>query len=123
MGCAAQTFRVAFLTSFDEARAAAPVGTTWSSSGEGIKPFSKTDFTEDLKKFDVPTLIQICVRSYVVIELILFASGYVGRSSTSHVRLPSQPGTQSTLYSVVLPSKCSLSASASARVWWTTPSR
>src|SRR5660398_28973 len=27
------------------------------------------------------------------------------------------------LYSVVLPSKCSLSASASARVWWTTPSR
>src|ERR1035438_3074802 len=90
---------------------------------EGIKPFSKTDFTEDLKKFDVPTLIQICVRSYVVIELILFASGYVGRSSTSHVRLPSQPGTQSTLYSVVLPSKCSLSASASARVWWTTPSR
>src|ERR1022692_1381014 len=77
----------------------------WSSSGEGIKPFSKTDFTEDLKKFDVPTLIQICVRSYVVIELILFASGYVGRSSTSHVRLPSQPGTQSTLYSVVLPSQ------------------
>jgi hypothetical protein len=29
----------------------------------------------------------------------------------------------STLYSVVLPSKCSVSASASARVWWTTPSR
>ena len=28
MGCAAQTFRVAFLTSFDEARAAAPIGTT-----------------------------------------------------------------------------------------------
>jgi len=29
-----------------------------------------------------------------------------------------------TLYSVVLPSKCSfLSASASWRVWWTTPSR
>ena len=27
------------------------------------------------------------------------------------------------LYSVVLPSKCSLSASASSRVWWTTPSR
>src|SRR5450756_1286145 len=26
-------------------------------------------------------------------------------------------------YSVVLPSKCSLSAPASARVWWTTPSR
>jgi hypothetical protein len=26
-------------------------------------------------------------------------------------------------YSVVLPSKCSLSASASSRVWWTTPSR
>jgi hypothetical protein len=26
-------------------------------------------------------------------------------------------------YSVVLPSKCSLSASASLRVWWTTPSR
>lgn len=26
-------------------------------------------------------------------------------------------------YSVVLPSKCSLSASASPRVWWTTPSR
>src|ERR1035437_4358820 len=34
-----------------------------------------------------------------------------------------QHGAQSTLYSVVLPSKCSLSASASARVWWTTPSR
>ncbi len=34
-----------------------------------------------------------------------------------------QPGAQSTLYSVVLPSKCSLSASASLRVWWTTPSR
>jgi hypothetical protein len=32
-------------------------------------------------------------------------------------------GAQSTLYSVVLPSKCSLSASASWRVWWTTPSR
>ena len=30
---------------------------------------------------------------------------------------------QSIFYSVVLPSKCSLSASASARVWWTTPSR
>src|SRR5665647_2228074 len=28
-----------------------------------------------------------------------------------------QPGAQSALYSVVLPSKCSLSASASARVW------
>ena len=33
------------------------------------------------------------------------------------------PGVQSDLYSVVLPSKCSLSFSASARVWWTTPSR
>src|ERR1039457_5548611 len=32
-------------------------------------------------------------------------------------------GTHSLFYSVVLPSKCSLSASASARVWWTTPSR
>jgi hypothetical protein len=32
-------------------------------------------------------------------------------------------GAQSTLYSVVLPSKCSSSFSASARVWWTTPSR
>ena len=32
-------------------------------------------------------------------------------------------GSQSYIYSVVLPSKCSLSASASARVWWTTPSR
>jgi hypothetical protein len=29
---------------------------------------------------------------------------------------------RSILYSVVLPSKCSLSATASARVWWTTPS-
>ncbi len=29
----------------------------------------------------------------------------------------------STSYSIVLPSKCSLSASASSRVWWTTPSR
>jgi len=33
------------------------------------------------------------------------------------------PGAQSALYSVVLPSKRSLSASASARVWWTMPSR
>ena len=33
------------------------------------------------------------------------------------------PGVQSTLYSDVLPSKCSLSASASSRVWWTTPGR
>jgi hypothetical protein len=32
-------------------------------------------------------------------------------------------GGQWTPYSVVIPSKCSLSASASARVWWTTPSR
>jgi hypothetical protein len=30
---------------------------------------------------------------------------------------------QSGVYSVVIPSKCSLSASASARVWWTMPSR
>jgi hypothetical protein len=30
---------------------------------------------------------------------------------------------QSTLYSVVLPSNCSSSLSASSRVWWTTPSR
>jgi hypothetical protein len=42
---------------------------------------------------------------------------YLGRSCGD------QPGDQSTLYSVVLPSKCSLSASASSRVWWTTPSR
>src|SRR5664280_2033355 len=34
-----------------------------------------------------------------------------------------RPDAQPALYSVVLPSKCSLSASASARVWWTTPSR
>ena len=32
-------------------------------------------------------------------------------------------GADSRRYSVVLPSKCSRSASASARVWWTTPSR
>jgi hypothetical protein len=30
---------------------------------------------------------------------------------------------QSTFYSVVLPSNCSSSLSASSRVWWTTPSR
>ena len=42
---------------------------------------------------------------------------YLGRSCGD------QPGAKSTLYSVVLPSKCSLSASASSRVWWTTPSR
>ena len=34
-----------------------------------------------------------------------------------------RPSAQSGVYSVVIPSKCSLSASASARVWWTTPSR
>src|ERR1019366_7063205 len=69
----------------------------------------------------------------------------IGGSSVSHVRPPLPLGrvarlqdhwgsststlraeigcAQSPLYSVVLPSKCSLSASASARVWWMTPSR
>jgi hypothetical protein len=36
---------------------AAPIGNDLGViAGEGIKPFSKTDFTEDLQKFDVPTV-------------------------------------------------------------------
>jgi len=55
-------------------------------------------------------------------DLIMVHDLYILYRFIQDLALP-QDGAQSTLYSVVLPSKCSLSASASARVWWTTPSR
>src|SRR5664280_2143212 len=49
---------------------------------------------------------------------------YGATEGTQHGRsCGDQAGAQSTRYSVVFPSKCSLSASASWRVRWTTPSR
>ena len=52
------------------------------------------------------------------------ARALTGRPTNSNwASCGNPPDALSTLYSVVLPSKCSLSASASARVWWTTPSR
>jgi hypothetical protein len=52
------------------------------------------------------------------------AGGVVEVGDGQDGRFPSQSAAfELVTYSVVLPSKCSWSASASWRVWWTTPSR
>jgi hypothetical protein len=55
--------------------------------------------------------------------LITPSPGHAHVNILAPLSADNHPSVQSDLYSVVLPSKCSLSASASARVWWTTPSR
>ena len=70
------------------------------NSYESIKAFSETDFTEDLKKFDVPTLVlhgeddQIVPVKDTARKSARLIHGRARRSTTRAPRTASRPPTQ-----------------------------